>query len=229
MTDAPVRELCGPRPADVEEIWIVELRRHATSKEIVKLCELIHQPRTPWSGLNTHRGIVMPLVRVKCFMTRLDEESHIRKLAFYEIGNCSLVHHDPAQIYPIGGNSLQTEILFLLNRIYLPSHSPSGNNIAFLELKCAAWNCWQPRQTGIRSNSVGRSHINDAGRREGERVRGSLLGLPALFGNQPYTMTGEASWDAEIVSLGTNEFAEPVDREPHAVRTLKRTTICLCR
>jgi hypothetical protein len=137
MTDAPVRELCGPRPADVEEIWIVELRRHATSKEIVKLCELIHQPRTPWSGLNTHRGIVMPLVRVKCFMTRLDEESHIRKLAFYEIGNCSLVHHDPAQIYPIGGNSLQTEILFQLNRIYLPSHSPSGNNIAFLELKCA--------------------------------------------------------------------------------------------
>jgi hypothetical protein len=36
MTDAPVRELCGPRPADVEEIWIVELRRHATSKEIGK-------------------------------------------------------------------------------------------------------------------------------------------------------------------------------------------------
>jgi len=44
--------------------------------------------------------------------------------------------------------------------------------------------------------------------------RGSLLGLPALFGNQPYTMTAKATWDAEIFKLSSNAFAELLNREP---------------
>jgi CRP-like cAMP-binding protein len=44
--------------------------------------------------------------------------------------------------------------------------------------------------------------------------KGSLLGLPALFGNQPYTMTAKATWDAEIFRLGTNAFTEMLNQEP---------------
>ena len=43
--------------------------------------------------------------------------------------------------------------------------------------------------------------------------KGSLLGLPALFGNQPHTMTAKASWDAEIFGLSANAFTELLNRE----------------
>lgn len=43
--------------------------------------------------------------------------------------------------------------------------------------------------------------------------KGSLLGLPALFGNQPYTMTAKATWDAEIFSLSANAFTELETKE----------------
>ena len=44
--------------------------------------------------------------------------------------------------------------------------------------------------------------------------KGSLLGLPALFANQPYTMTAKATWDAEIFKLSSNAFTELLNREP---------------
>jgi CRP-like cAMP-binding protein len=44
--------------------------------------------------------------------------------------------------------------------------------------------------------------------------KGSLLGLSALFGHQPYTMTAKASWDAEIFRLSAPTFTELVDSEP---------------
>ena len=43
MTHVTVRELCGLQPSDVGRVWIVELRRRATSKEIMKLCKVIHE------------------------------------------------------------------------------------------------------------------------------------------------------------------------------------------
>ena len=44
--------------------------------------------------------------------------------------------------------------------------------------------------------------------------KGSLLGLPAVFGNQPYTMTAKASWDAEVFKLGSIAFTELLNKEP---------------
>ena len=43
MTRVTARELCGLRPANVGRVWMVELRRRATSKEILKLCKVIHE------------------------------------------------------------------------------------------------------------------------------------------------------------------------------------------
>jgi CRP-like cAMP-binding protein len=50
--------------------------------------------------------------------------------------------------------------------------------------------------------------------------RGSLLGLPAVFGNQPYTMTAKATWDAEIVKLSSNAFTELLNEEPRMKETV---------
>lgn len=44
--------------------------------------------------------------------------------------------------------------------------------------------------------------------------KGSLLGLPAVFGNQPYTMTAKATWDAEIFKLYSDAFRELLNEEP---------------
>jgi CRP-like cAMP-binding protein len=44
--------------------------------------------------------------------------------------------------------------------------------------------------------------------------KGSLLGLPAVFGNQPYTMTAKATWNAEIFKLSSNAFTELLNKEP---------------
>ena len=44
--------------------------------------------------------------------------------------------------------------------------------------------------------------------------RGSLLGLPALIRNEPYTMTAKANWDAEIFRLSSDAFNNLIDTEP---------------
>jgi CRP-like cAMP-binding protein len=50
--------------------------------------------------------------------------------------------------------------------------------------------------------------------------RGSLLGIPAVFGNQPYTMTAKAAWDAEIFEISSNAFTELLDRVPRMKETV---------
>jgi CRP-like cAMP-binding protein len=44
--------------------------------------------------------------------------------------------------------------------------------------------------------------------------KGSLLGLPAVFGNQAYTMTAKAAWDAEVLKISSNVFTELMNKEP---------------
>ena len=44
--------------------------------------------------------------------------------------------------------------------------------------------------------------------------RGSLLGLPAIIRNEPYTMTAKASLDAEIFRLSSDAFNNLIDTEP---------------
>jgi CRP-like cAMP-binding protein len=44
--------------------------------------------------------------------------------------------------------------------------------------------------------------------------QGSLLGIPAIVGNQPYSMTGRASSDAEIFRLSSLVFNNLMKTEP---------------
>ena len=44
--------------------------------------------------------------------------------------------------------------------------------------------------------------------------KNSLLGLPAIIRNEPYTMTARASWDAEIFRLTSDAFNNLIDTEP---------------
>ena len=44
--------------------------------------------------------------------------------------------------------------------------------------------------------------------------QGSLLGIPAIVGNQPYSMTGSASRDAEILRLSSVVFNDLLKTEP---------------
>lgn len=43
---------------------------------------------------------------------------------------------------------------------------------------------------------------------------GSLLGLPAIIGKEPYTMTAKACWDAEIFRLSSDAFNDLIKTEP---------------
>jgi CRP-like cAMP-binding protein len=43
---------------------------------------------------------------------------------------------------------------------------------------------------------------------------GSLLGIPAVVGNQPYSMTAKACWDAEIFRLSSVVFNDLLKTEP---------------
>ena len=45
-------------------------------------------------------------------------------------------------------------------------------------------------------------------------TQGSLLGIPAIVGNQPYSMTGTACWDAEIFRLSSLVFSDLMKTEP---------------
>lgn len=44
--------------------------------------------------------------------------------------------------------------------------------------------------------------------------QGSLLGIPAIVGNQPYAMTGKAAWEAEVFRLSRDAFSDLLKREP---------------
>ena len=44
--------------------------------------------------------------------------------------------------------------------------------------------------------------------------QGSLLGIPAIVGNQPYSMTGKATWEAEVFRLSRDAFSDLIKREP---------------
>ena len=53
--------------------------------------------------------------------------------------------------------------------------------------------------------------------REVMRVRagaGSLIGLPAVVSNEPYSLTATASTDAEILQIGPEEFCRLVESRP---------------
>lgn len=44
--------------------------------------------------------------------------------------------------------------------------------------------------------------------------RGSLLGIPAIVGNHPYSMTAKVCWDAEIFRLSSVAFNDLIRTEP---------------
>ncbi len=44
---------------------------------------------------------------------------------------------------------------------------------------------------------------------------GSLLGLPALIGNQPYSLTAKALKGAELCFVSREEFSRLMLNEPH--------------
>jgi CRP-like cAMP-binding protein len=44
--------------------------------------------------------------------------------------------------------------------------------------------------------------------------QGSLLGIPAIVGNQPYSMTGKATWEAEVFRLSRDAFTDLIKTEP---------------
>ena len=50
--------------------------------------------------------------------------------------------------------------------------------------------------------------------------RGSLLGLPAVFGNQPHTMTAKATWDAQVFKIGSDALTELLNKEPRMKETV---------
>ena len=52
--------------------------------------------------------------------------------------------------------------------------------------------------------------------------RGSLLGIPAIVGNQPYSMTAKACWDAEILRLSSVVFNDLLKTEPRIQQAVLR-------
>ena len=52
--------------------------------------------------------------------------------------------------------------------------------------------------------------------------QGSLLGIPAIVGNQPYSMTGRASSDAEIFRLSSVVFSDLMKTEPKMQQAVLR-------
>jgi len=52
--------------------------------------------------------------------------------------------------------------------------------------------------------------------------KGSLLGLPAMIGRQPYSMTAKACWDAEIFKLSTDAFNDLMKTEPRMQEAVLR-------
>jgi CRP-like cAMP-binding protein len=52
--------------------------------------------------------------------------------------------------------------------------------------------------------------------------QGSLLGIPAIVGNQPYSMTAKACWDAEIFRLSSVVFNDLIKSEPKMQQAVLR-------
>jgi CRP-like cAMP-binding protein len=45
-------------------------------------------------------------------------------------------------------------------------------------------------------------------------VAGSLIGLPAVIGKRPYTMTANASRGVDVCQLGSDDFSQLIEDEP---------------
>ena len=52
--------------------------------------------------------------------------------------------------------------------------------------------------------------------------QGSLLGIPAIVGNQPYSMTATAGWNAEISRLSSVAFNDLLKTEPKMQQAVLR-------
>jgi CRP-like cAMP-binding protein len=52
--------------------------------------------------------------------------------------------------------------------------------------------------------------------------RGSLLGIPAIVGNQPYSMTAKVSWDAEIYRLSSVALNDLIKADPEMQQAVLR-------
>jgi CRP-like cAMP-binding protein len=52
--------------------------------------------------------------------------------------------------------------------------------------------------------------------------QGSLLGIPAVIGNQPYSMMAKACWDAEIFRLSSVMFNDLIKTEPKMQQAVLR-------
>ncbi len=52
--------------------------------------------------------------------------------------------------------------------------------------------------------------------------KGSLLGLPAMIGRQPYSMTAKPCWDAEIFTLSADAFNDLMKTEPRMQEAVLR-------
>jgi CRP-like cAMP-binding protein len=52
-------------------------------------------------------------------------------------------------------------------------------------------------------------------------IAGSLLGLPAMVGNEPYTMKARARRNAEVFRLGQNEFQQLMKNQQFALAALR--------
>jgi CRP-like cAMP-binding protein len=52
-------------------------------------------------------------------------------------------------------------------------------------------------------------------------VAGSLLGLPAMVGNEPYTMKARADRNAQVFRLGWNEFQQLMKNQQFALAALR--------
>lgn len=52
--------------------------------------------------------------------------------------------------------------------------------------------------------------------------RGSLLGIPAIIGNQPYFMTAKAAWDAEVFRLSSVVFNDLIETDPRMQQAVLR-------
>lgn len=52
--------------------------------------------------------------------------------------------------------------------------------------------------------------------------QGSLLGVPAIIGEQPYSMTAKACWDAEVFRLSSVMFNDLIKSEPRMQQAVLR-------
>jgi CRP-like cAMP-binding protein len=64
-------------------------------------------------------------------------------------------------------------------------------------------------------------HSNGRNVLEVRAIAGSLLGLPAMVGNEPYTMSARAARNAEVFRLGRNEFQQLMKNQQFSQAALR--------